>query len=130
MRTILIICGLILVAGAAWLIMSLQTPKHYGAAFSAAPKVHVADLLERPAEFVGRPLTIEGKVEDQCPTSGCFFYFSAGTKKLKIELGDLAQKIPKRIGARVTVEGQLVPYGESYQFLGTAAEFHEEGYGK
>lgn len=123
MRTILIICGLIIAAGIAWLVISLKTPNHYGAAFSGAPRVEVEALLERPTEFLGRQVSIEGKVADQCPTTGCFFYFYSGNKKLKIELGDLAQKIPKRRGASVLVEGQLVAFGESYQFLGTAAEF-------
>ena len=123
MRSILIICALIIVTGVTWLLISLKKPNHYGAGFTGAPKVEVEALIERPTEFLKKQVTIEGKVADQCPTSGCFFYFYHGTKKLKIELGDLAQKIPKRVGAPVVVEGQLVPFGDSYQFLGTAAEF-------
>lgn len=124
MRTILIACGLIAVAVIAWMYFGLRAPNHYGGTFTNAPKVRVSELLERPSDFLGKQVTIEGKVEDQCPTTGCFFYFSSGQKKLRIELGDLAQKIPKRPGAPVTVEGQLVPFGNSYQFLGTAVEFH------
>ena len=123
MRAILIICALMVVVGIAWLVISLKAPNHYGAEFTGAPKAAVEALIERPTEFLKKQVTIEGKVADQCPTTGCFFYFYHGTKKLKIELGDLAQKIPKRPGTPVVVEGQLVPFGESYQFLGTAAEF-------
>lgn len=123
MRTILVICALTIVAGIAWLASSLKAPSHYGAAFTGAPKVEVDALIERPTEFLRKQVTIEGKVADQCPTTGCFFYFYHGTNKLKIELGDLAQKIQKRAGASVLVEGQLVSFGDSYQFLGTAAAF-------
>jgi hypothetical protein len=124
MRAILITCGIILLAVVTWIVLSLRAPNHYGAEFTGAPKAEVADLLDRPADFLGKRMTLQGKVQDQCPTTGCFFYFSAGNRKLKIELGDLAQRIPKRPGAPVTVEGQLVPYGDTYQFLGTAAEFN------
>lgn len=123
MRNIFIICGLIVIVGLALLVMSFKVPNHYGAVFSGAPKVEVEALIERPTEFLSRQVTIEGKVADQCPATGCFFYFYSGTKKLKIELGDLGQKIPKKTGALAIVEGQLVPFGDSYQFLGTAAEF-------
>jgi hypothetical protein len=123
MRTILVICAVTLAALAAWMVMNFRAPNHYGGDFTGAPIVRVSDLLDRPAEFVGKRVTIVGKVEDQCPTSGCFFYFAAGNKRLKIELGDIASSIPRRPGAAVTVEGQLVPYGDSYQFLGIAAEF-------
>jgi hypothetical protein len=123
MRTIFIACGIILVAGLTWLLISLRVPNHFGAAFTNAPKAQVADLLDRPKDFLGKQVTLEGKVNDQCPLTGCFFYFPVGNKKLRIELGDLAQTIPKRPGAPVTVEGQLAPIGDSYQFLGTAAEF-------
>ena len=124
MRAILIICALTIIAGIAWAIFSLQTPNHYGGEFTGAPKVEVDALIERPTEFLKKQLTIEGKVADQCPTTGCFFYFYRGTKKLKIELGDLGQTIPKKPGASVVVEGQLVPFGDSHQFLGSAAEFN------
>lgn len=123
MRTILLICGVILAAIATWIVLNFRAPNHYGGAFTGAPTVAVSDLLERPADFLGKRVTILGQVEDQCPTTGCFFYFSAGNKRLKIELGDVVDTIPRRAGARVMVEGQLVPYGDSYQFLGIAAEF-------
>ena len=124
MRNILILCGLIAIVGIVWLVISLRAPNHYGAAFTGAPRTEVVALIDRPTEFLGKQVTIEGKVADQCPTTGCFFYFYVGTKKLKIELGDIAQTLPKKPGVAVTVEGQLVPLGDSYQFLGTAVEFH------
>ena len=124
MRAILAICGVTLLAVIVWIAIQFQTPNHYGAVFSNAPKVEVEALLEHPTDFLGKHVTIEGTVADQCPSTGCFFYFYLGPKKLKVELGDLAQKIPRRSGAIAVVEGQLVPFGDSYQFLGTAAEFH------
>lgn len=124
MRNILIICALIIIAGIVWFVTEGKTSNHYGTAFTGAPKAEVAQLLEHPTDYLGKQLTINGQVADQCPTSGCFFYFYVGQKKLKIELGDLAQKIPKQPGAHVIVEGQLLSYGDSYQFVGTAAEFH------
>ena len=124
MRAIVILCVVILVAGIAWFALSLRTPSHYGGTFTGAPKVELEALINRPTEFIGKQFTIEGKVEDQCPITGCFFYFRVGTQQLKVELKDIAQSLPRKAGASATVEGQLVRFGDSYQFLGSAVEFH------
>jgi hypothetical protein len=123
MRIILGLCFLIIIAGVAILVVTLRGSNHFGAAFVEAPKVAVRDLVKNPTEFLGKQVIIEGDVIDQCPATGCFFYFDDGGQRLKVELSDLAQSLPQRTGAKARVEGQLVPYGSSYQFLGSAVEF-------
>ena len=71
------------------------------------------------------PLTgIEGVVVRQCPSTGCWFYLRDGAgKELKVEMGDTVPKLPARKGKGAAVEGRLIPYGERFEFVGTAVEF-------
>ncbi len=122
MRTILVLCALSLVVGAVviWYLVSL--PNDYGA-FIGAPKAEVADLIDRPKEFLHTTLAIEGTVRQQCTTMGCYFFFLSGTKMLRVDLEQITMVAPRRNGHRARVEGQIVPYGDGYQFVASAVEF-------
>ena len=122
MRTILVLCALTLVIGAVliWHVMSL--PNEYGA-FTGVPKADVADLIERPQEFLHHTVAIEGIVRKQCTTMGCYFFFLSGEKLLRVDLEEITMVAPRRNGRRARVEGQMVPYGDGYQFVASAVEF-------
>jgi hypothetical protein len=122
MRTIFTLCGLTLITGAFFIWREMQLPTLYGT-FTGAPKAAVADLIERPKDFLGRTITVEDKVSEQCETMGCFFFFRAGKSTLRVEIKDLAMKAPMREGHEARVEGQIVPHGDGYQLLASAVEF-------
>ena len=122
MKTILILCAATLVVGAAVTWKAVRMPSHYGT-FSGAPKADVADLIERPKEFLHKTVTIEGTVRQQCTTMGCFFFFFSGKDMLRVELQEIAMKAPRRNGRPARVEGQIVPYDGEYQFLASAVKF-------
>jgi hypothetical protein len=122
MKTILILCALSLVVGVALIWHAVRLPSEYGA-FTGAPKAEVADLIDRPKDFLHKSLTIEGTVREQCTTMGCYFFFLSGKNKLRVELQDIAMNAPRRNGRTARVEGQVVPYGDGYQFVASAVEF-------
>ena len=123
MRNILILCGLVLVIGTAFLVRALRVPTQYGA-FGGAQKVEVADLIARPKGFLHRTIALEDVIRKQCTTMGCYFFFQSGNNLLRIELQEIAMHAPKkRDGRKARVEGQLVPYGDGYQVVATAVEF-------
>ena len=122
MRTIFALCGVILLAGGFFLWRAIKTPSVYGS-FAGAPQAAVADLVERPKDFVGKPVSVEGKISEQCKTMGCFFFFRAGGKTLRVELQDIAMNAPMREGHNAHVEGQILPYGDEYQLVASAIEF-------
>lgn len=124
MRTIFIICGLILLGAIVWTGVNLRSPRHYGGEFSGAPQVSLDDVLAKPNDFLGKVIRLEGVVKDQCAATGCYFYFLSGEKRLKIELGDVVSTLPRKNGSRATVEGQLAALGDGYEFIGTGVEFH------
>ena len=122
MRTIFALCGVILLAGGFFIWRTMRLPTQYGA-FTGAPKVAAADLIERPKDFLGKTVTVEGTISEQCKTMGCFFFFRAGGNILRIELQQIAMNAPMREGHQARVEGQIVPYGDGYQLFGSAVEF-------
>ena len=122
MKTILVLCALTLVVGAALIWRAMRLPSHYGTV-TGAPKAEVADLIDRPKEFLHKTVTLEGIVRQQCTTMGCFFFFQSGNNTLRVELQEIAMNAPRRNGRPARVEGQIVPYGDGYQFVASAVEF-------
>jgi hypothetical protein len=124
MKTILILGGLFLMAGAAAFYVGHSGADHYGNKFRGYPAVDLGDLVDRPSEFLRKDVTIHGTIVRQCPSSGCWFILrNAGAKELKVEMGDTTPKLPQRGGKTATVEGRLIPYGSTYEFIGTGVEF-------
>ncbi len=41
-------------------------------------------------------------------------------------MGDTTPKLPKRVGQTAHVEGQLIKYGDAYQFIGIAVTFEKD----
>jgi hypothetical protein len=123
MRTILALCGLILVIGAALLWAALRVPTDYGV-FVGAPRAAVADVIERPADFLHKIVALDDVVRNQCTTMGCYFFFQANGRLIRIELAEITMTAPKgRNERRARVEGQLVPYGDGYQVIASAVRF-------
>ena len=122
MKTILILCTVVLLAGAAFLWHAFRMPSKYGT-FTGAATVDVADVAVHPERYLHRTVALEGAVHDQCSSMGCFFSFHAGRQTLRVDLQEIAMNAPRREGHKARVEGQLVPYGGGYQILATAVEF-------
>ena len=123
MRYIFALCLLVLVAIGFWGYSSTNYVQHFGDAFTEAPQVQVKSVLTKPEDYLGKRVTLAGEVADQCPSSGCFFYFYSGKEKLRIELGELGASLPQREGSTAKVEGELVAHGDSFQFIGSAVAF-------
>lgn len=122
MRTILALCAATLAIGALLIWRAAQSPTQFGS-FVGAPKVAVTDLIERPKEFLTRTVLVEGEVRQQCQTMGCYFFFLAGAKMLRVDLETIAMHAPMKEGRMARVEGQMVPFGEGYQLSANAVEF-------
>jgi hypothetical protein len=122
MKTILTICAVTLVLGAVLVWRVVRMPNQFGR-FTEAPAANVADLIDRPKDFLHKTIAIEGTIREQCTAMGCFFFFFSGKNMLRIDLQDIAMNAPRRNGHTARVEGQIVPYDHGYQFLASAVEF-------
>ena len=122
MRTILALSTSILAIGGFFIWRATQLPTHFGE-FTGAPTVAVADLVERPKDFLGRTVAAHGSVREQCKTMGCYFFFPSKHGTLRVEMKDIAMKAPMREGHPARVEGQIVAFGDGYQLYASAVEF-------
>ena len=122
MKTILTLCVVVLIAAGVLGWRATRMPTQYGK-FLGAPKVQVADLIERPKDFLNKPVLIEGEVREQCKTMGCFFLFVAGDRTLRVDLQQVAMTAPMHEGRPARAEGILEVYGETFQLVATAVEF-------
>lgn len=122
MRTILGLCAVILAIGGVLIWKSMQLPTLAGA-FTGAQKTELAVLIERPKDFLNKTILVEGEVNNQCKAMGCYFYFPAGDKELRVDLEQIAMNAPMREGRPARVEGQMMPYGDGYQLVASAVEF-------
>lgn len=122
MKTILVLCGAILIGAGAWLYKATRLPNEYGA-FTSAPQVAVAELIARPKSYLKKTVATEGVVREQCTTMGCYFFFRDGEKSLRVDLQEIAMNAPRKNGRRARVEGQIVPYGDGYQLSASAVQF-------
>jgi hypothetical protein len=122
MRTIMTLCAVTLLAGSLAIWRARQLPAKFGD-FTGAPEAAVADLIDRPKEFLGKTVLVTGSVRQQCKAMGCFFFFRAGEKTLRVDLEEIAMNAPKKEGHAVRVEGEIVPYRDGYQLFASAVEF-------
>jgi hypothetical protein len=122
MKTIFILCGVVLTIGIVWLYRINQMPNQYGN-FIGAPPAEVSQLIGKPKDFLRKTVAIQGVIREQCETMGCFFYFHEGDKTLRVDLADIAMNAPRKNGHQARVEGQMVKYGDGYQLEATAVEF-------
>ncbi len=125
MKTIFVLCALVLAGALAWILLSRPHSDHFGHPFRGLPSAAIRDLAEKPADYLKKDVRIEGTLSRQCPSTGCWFFVKdAGGKEVKVEMGDTTPKLPQRVGKTGTVEGQLIKFGDGYEFIGTAVEFH------
>jgi hypothetical protein len=122
MKAILALCAAALLAGGTALYRATRMPNEYGA-FTGAPHVEAAELIARPKDYLKKTVAVEGTVREQCTAMGCFFFFHAGEKTLRVDLQDIAMNAPRKNGRKARVEGQMVPYGDGFQLAATAVAF-------
>ena len=122
MKTILILCTVTLVAASVFVWRAVAKPSRFGS-FTGAPRAEVVALVERPKDFLGKTVSVEGTITEQCKAMGCFFNFRDGQKTLRVDLEDIAMTAPMHEGRPAVVEGQLVARGDAYQLYATAVEF-------
>jgi hypothetical protein len=131
MKAILTLCSVIVVAAIAVLVWKFgKHEDHHGKSFSGLPSVAISEIVAKPDTFLGKQVSIRGILKRQCPATGCWFNLSdpadPKARDLKVEMGDTTPRLPKRLGRLAHVEGQIIKYGDDYEFIGVAVTFSED----
>jgi len=87
--------------------------KKLGAPITAGDTVALGKIVERPDEYMGKTVIIEGKVRAQCPTKGCWIELAESMEKsthsLWVTFKDSAFAVPRgTVGAAARVQGVVV----------------------
>jgi len=123
MKIIIGVCLASLLGVGALVYRATRPAPVYGK-FIGAPRAEVADLVDRPKEYKGKTVAVEGIIRRQCKAMGCFFFFEERDRILRIDLAEIAMEAPKRRdGRRARAEGQLVPFSGGMQLMASAVEF-------
>lgn len=124
MKIILIGCALIVIGIAGFVFWQSQKPDVFGAPLQGMPKMEIARIAEKPEDHLNMDMRVEGKISRQCPVTGCWFYLKdSGGNELRVELGQVAPKLPPRVGRTAIVEGRLLKMADHYELVGNGVEF-------
>jgi len=64
MKKILILCVATLIVATVFIWRAVAKPSRFGQ-FTGAPRVEVAALVDRPKDFVGKRISVEGAITEQ-----------------------------------------------------------------
>ena len=81
-----------------------------GTGVSISESTSVASVLDRPDDFLGKAVRVEGEVVDVCAAAGCWMELRAGegerSVRVKVEDGEIVFPVAAR-GRRATAEGTV-----------------------
>ncbi len=124
MKKIILTC--LIVAGIAigMLVQHSSGKDHYGAEFKGLSIVDIKSASSADESLAGREIAVQGKINRQCPSSGCWFFIDDGAgNQIRVELGHLGMKFPQRMGQQALVEGRLSKTSEGWQLIGNGVKF-------
>ncbi len=104
-RTSLFILALVWLAAAPAFAYQ-DSGKHFGAPFTDAKKVKLADVFEHAEKYADTTVRIEGEVKDVCQTQGCWLVVTDGTREMRVSFKGYSFFVPKdSAGKKVMLEG-------------------------
>jgi hypothetical protein len=104
------LAGLILTAGLAAALSLAAGDENLGAPLTLKTQTPIAELLSKPARFVGRSVQVKGKITDVCQKMGCWMMLSdaATGASIRIKVNDGEIVFPKdSVGKMAVAEGSF-----------------------
>lgn len=106
-RRAVLISGLV-VALAGVSALARAGGQHFGAPFTDAKTVALADAMAKPAEYAAEPVKIRGKVLDVCQREGCWLVLTDGERQMRIHMKEHSFAVPKDLGGKTIVAEGVV----------------------
>ena len=103
--------------------------KKYGKDLTVTDKTEVNVILEKPAEFEGKKVLIEGTIVDVCEMRGCWIDIAAaeGYEKIRVKVDDGVIVFPMEAkGKTALVEGEVYAVTPAHECSGDCAEKAKE----
>ncbi len=89
--------------------VSVAKDKKFGQGVTLTQSTKIASILEKPEEYLGKTVMVEGEVTDVCQKAGCWLEMTdASAKKIKIKVKDGEIVFPKKSkGSKIKAEGMV-----------------------
>lgn len=106
-------------------------PERYGAGVSVTEVTPMASVIQRPADFEGRTVRVEGVVKAVCTHMGCWMALApadstdSATLFLKVDDGVIVFPVSAK-GRRVVAQGVIERIGSSPEAREAAAEHAQQ----
>jgi len=82
--------------------------EQFGEPLTLGEATPIADVLDRPDEFVGKRVAVRGRVAEVCPNMGCWVDLQEGDRRLRVKVEDGVIVFPKTLaGKTATAEGTI-----------------------
>ena len=79
----------------------------YGERISNRKITAINDIVAHPADYIGKTVTVKGKIILVCET-GCWFNIKEADSVLYVNIEPSGFAIPQNAGRRATVEGKIL----------------------
>lgn len=102
--------GLILAASLAVTLPLVASDENLGAPLTLKTQTPIAEILAKPARFVGRSVQVKGKITDVCQKMGCWMMLldAATGASIRIKANDGEIVFPKEsVGKMAVAEGSF-----------------------
>lgn len=87
-------------------VFAQSSSQHFGKAFTNASLVELAEVMSQVERYAGKPIKIEGKIEDVCQNKGCWLIVTDGERQMRVTFKDYGFFVPKdSAGKKVILEG-------------------------
>lgn len=91
----------------------------YGAVISEQQAIKVESIFEKPEDFKGKTVKVEGKIVNECP-GGHWFYLKGEKETIYVTLSGFI--LPQRVGKIAVVEGSVINDDGKTAILGKGVE--------
>lgn len=102
--------------------------KKYGKDLTVTDKTEVTAIIEKPADFEGKKVLVEGTIVDVCEMRGCWIDIAAaeGYEKIRVKVEDGVIVFPMEAkGKTALVEGEVYAVTPAHACSGDCAEKKE-----
>jgi ABC-type transport system substrate-binding protein len=89
---------------------------------TAAEITKIGDILQNPATYGGKVVTVKGKIVSECG-SGCWFTLQDANAVIYIDLAPNNMVIPQKKGSAAKVTGEIVRDGTDVYMVGSKVDF-------
>jgi len=105
MRNLFVLFLAVLIASG----VSLAKDKKFGKGVNLTESTKISKILEKPEEFLGKTVMVEGEVAEVCQKAGCWIEVKdASEKKIRVKVKDGEIVFPKKSkGNKIKAEGMV-----------------------